>query len=159
MDMAWYLRSTASNDHILCKLLVIIGIVALYDILMQISYKVSQGNNEKVPSFATRLEGTLNQIQFQCPRRMVDIEAQQLLMDCLFCRVRKHICNSIWYLYNAPGVSYLQLMVATQKAESENEETQDQVNTKATIAIEPVEGDTKLNQQIAQLMAALTQVA
>ena len=33
--------------------------VASFDVLMQNFYKVSLGNNEKVPSFAKRLEGTL----------------------------------------------------------------------------------------------------
>ena len=61
-------------------------------------YKVSQGNNEKVPPFATRLEGTLNQIQPQCPGRMTGLEAQQHLRDCLFQGIRKHICDSIQYL-------------------------------------------------------------
>ena len=32
--------------------------MTLFDILMQNFYKVSYENNEKVPSFATRLEGT-----------------------------------------------------------------------------------------------------
>ena len=69
---------------------------------MQNFYKVTPGNREKVPSFAMRLEGTLNQIQLQCPGRMMDIEAQQHLKDCLFHRVCKHICDSIWYLYSIP---------------------------------------------------------
>ena len=64
-DMDRYMGSTTSVDHILCKLSVIFGTVASFDVLMQSFYKVSQGNNEKVPSFATRLEGTLNQIQLQ----------------------------------------------------------------------------------------------
>ena len=63
VDMARYMGLTASIAHILHKLLVIFGTVASFDILMQNFYKVTQGNNEKVPSFAMRLEGTLNQIQ------------------------------------------------------------------------------------------------
>ena len=48
---------------------VIFGTVASFDVLMQTFYKVTQGNHGKVPSFTTRLEGTLNQIRLQCPRR------------------------------------------------------------------------------------------
>ena len=60
-DMAHYMGPTASVSDILEKLLVIFGTVASFDVLMQNFYKISQGN-EKVPSFATQLEGTLNQI-------------------------------------------------------------------------------------------------
>ena len=65
--MAWYMGPTASIREILQKLMVIFGTVALFNVLMQNFYKVTQGNNEKVPSFTTRLEGTLNQIQLKCP--------------------------------------------------------------------------------------------
>ena len=50
-----------------------------------------QGKNEKVPSFAMRQKGTLNQIRLQCPGRMTDLEVQQHLKDCLFHGVQKHI--------------------------------------------------------------------
>ena len=61
--MAWYMGPTASIMYILQKLLVIFSTVASFDILMQNFYKGGQQNNEKVPSFVTRPEGTLNQIQ------------------------------------------------------------------------------------------------
>ena len=60
-DMACYTGPTASISDILEKISIIFGTVASFDVLMQNFYKISQGN-EKVPSFLTRLEGTLNQI-------------------------------------------------------------------------------------------------
>ena len=60
-DMACYMGPTASVSEILEKLSVIFGTVASFHVLMQNFYKISQGN-EKVPSFVTKLEGTLNQI-------------------------------------------------------------------------------------------------
>ena len=117
-DMAQYMGPTASVTHILQKLAVTSDTMASFDVLMQKFYKVTQGNHEKVPSLATRLEGTLNQIRLQCPRMMMDLEVQQHLKDCLFHRVHKHIWDSIRYLYSTPGTSYSQLMVAAQKAES-----------------------------------------
>ena len=60
--MARYMGPTASVSNILQKLTVIFGTVASFDVIMQNFYKVMQGNHEKVPSFTTRLEGTLNQI-------------------------------------------------------------------------------------------------
>ena len=61
-DMARYMGPTASVSNILQKLTVIFGMVTCFDVFMQNFYKVTQGNHEKVPSFTTRLEGTLNQI-------------------------------------------------------------------------------------------------
>ena len=102
MDMARYMGPTTSFNHILWKLSVIFGMVASFDIPMQNFYKVTQGNNEKVPSFTTRLEGTLNEIQLQCPGRMMDLEAQQNIKDCLFHGVCKHICDSCVVLVQYP---------------------------------------------------------
>ena len=104
-DVAQYMGPTAKVAHILWKLLVIFSIVASFDVLMQNFYKVMQGNNEMVPSFTMRLEGTLNQIRLQCPGGMTDLEVQQHLKDFLFHRVWKHICNSVWYLYSTPRTS------------------------------------------------------
>ena len=73
-DMAKYMGPTASIRESLQKLMVIFGTVASFDVLMQNFYKVTQGNHEKVPSFATRLEGTCKQIQLKCPGRIVDCE-------------------------------------------------------------------------------------
>ena len=48
-------------------------------------------------------------------------------------------------------------MIAGQKVESENKETQDQIRVRTTMTTEPVEGMAKLKHQIAQWKAALTQ--
>ena len=47
-------------------------------------------------------------------------------------------------------------MVAAHKAESENEEAQDKMWARSAVTTEPVDGATKLGNQIASLMAALT---
>ena len=67
-DMAQYMGPPTSVSDILDRLSVMFGTVALFNILMQNIYKITQGNNKKVPSFTTRLEGTLNQIRLRCPR-------------------------------------------------------------------------------------------
>ena len=71
--MAQYMGPTTSVAHILQKLSVIFSKVASFDVLMQNFYKVTQGNNEKVPSFAMRLKWTLNQIRLQCLGRMMGL--------------------------------------------------------------------------------------
>ena len=73
-DMAHYMGPSAGVSEILEKLLVIFGTVTSFNMLMQNFYKVMQEDNEKVPSFMTRLEGTLNQIRIRCPRRIADHE-------------------------------------------------------------------------------------
>ena len=46
-DMSCYMGPTANVSEILEKLLVIFGMVASFDILMQNFYKIMQGGNEK----------------------------------------------------------------------------------------------------------------
>ena len=79
--MAQYMGPTASVREILQKLMVTFGTVDSFDVLMQNFYKVTQGNNEKVLSFATRMEGTLNQIWLKCPGRIADHEVECHLKD------------------------------------------------------------------------------
>ena len=130
--------------------------VASFDVLMQNFYKVTQGNHEKVPSFATRLEGTLNQIQLKCPRWIADCEVSWHLKDHLFHRVHKHIRDSIRYLYSNPETTYSQLMVMAYKAESEMEEAKDKVRARSAVTTEVIDRSKELSNQIAKLMSALT---
>ena len=135
--MAWYMGSTPSMAHILQKLTIIFGTVVSFDVLMQHLYSVTQGNHERIPSFTTRLEGTLNQIRLQCPGRVTDLEVQQHLKDCFFHGVHKHIRDSIRYLYSKPGTTYSQLMVAAHKAESENKEAHDNLRVRDAVTTDP----------------------
>ena len=75
-----------------------------------------------MPSFATRLEGTLNQIQLKCPRQIANCKVPWHLKDHLFHGVQKHIRDSIQYLYSNPVTTYSKLMVAAHMAESKTEE-------------------------------------
>ena len=119
-DMACYMGPTASVSEILEKLSVIFGTVMSFDVLMQNFYKITQGGNEKVPSFTTRLEGTLNQIRIKCPRRIADHEVSWHLKEQLFHGVKKHIGNSVRYLYSNPQTTYSKLVVTAGRAESKD---------------------------------------
>ena len=110
----------------------------LFDLLMQNLYKVTQSNHEKVPFFATWLEGTLNQIQLQCPQRIMDWEVQQHLKDSLFHGVYKHFRDLIQHLYSNPRTTYSQLMMTACKVDSENEEAQDKVMARSAVTTKPV---------------------
>ena len=97
-DIARCMSPTISMARILQKLMVNFSTVALFNILMQNFYKVTQGNHEKLPSFATRLEGTLLQIRLQCPGRIANQEVLQHLKDCLFHGVCKPLIPNSWSL-------------------------------------------------------------
>ena len=153
-DMARYMGPTAGVSKILEKLSVIFGMVASFDVLMQNFYKITQGGNEKVPSFVTRLEGTLNQIRIRCPRWIANHEVPWHLKDQLFHGARKHVRDSIRYLYGNPQTIYSELVVAAQRAESETEETR--VKVRSAAATEVPISSKELGDQIARLMAALT---
>ena len=156
VDMAQYMGSTTSMAHILQKLTIIFGIVASFDVLMQNFYKVTQDNHEKVPSSATRMEEAFSQTRLQCLRRVTDLEVQQHLKDHLFHGVHKYISDSIMYLYSNPRTTYSQLMIAAQKAESENEKAHNKVRARSAVTTDPVEWTKELGHQIAKLMATLT---
>ena len=155
-EMAQYLGPTASVSDILQKLTVFFETVASFNVLMQNFYKVTQGNHEKVPSCATRLEGTLNQIRLKCPGWIANHEVSWNLKDWLFHRVCKHIRDSIRYLYSNPKTNHSQLMVAAHKADSKVEEVKDEVRARSAATIEVVDGWKELGNQIVRLMATLT---
>ena len=154
-DMARYMGPTTSVTEILQKLMVIFGTLASFRVLLQNFYKVTQGNHEKVPSFATRLEGTLNQIWLKCPGRIADCKVACHLKDQLFHAVHKHIRDSIRYLHSNPKTMYSQLMVAARKGESETEDAKEKVRARSSTATEVADGSKEFGDQIARLMAAL----
>ena len=122
--------------------------------LCKISIKSCKGGNEKVPSFVTRLEGTLNQIRIRCPRRIADCEVPWHLKERLFHGVKRLVRDSIQYLYSNPQTTYSELVIAARRAESEMEETKVKVRSSATTEVPS--SSKELGDQIARLMAALT---
>ena len=157
-DMAWYIGPTAGVSDILDKLLVIFRTVALFDVLMQNFYKITQENNEKVPSFAMRLEGTLNQIGIRCPGQITDCEVPWHLKKQLFHGVQKYVRDLITYLYDNSETTYSKLVVAAHQAESEMEETKERVKARSATTTEVASGSKELGDQIVRLMATLTRV-
>ena len=100
------------------------------------------------------LEGTLNQIRIKCPGRIADHEVPSHLKDRLFHGVKKHVRDSVRYLYSNPQTTYPELVVAVRRAESETEESK--VKARSAAATEVPSGSKELGDQIARLMAALT---
>ena len=155
--IARYMDPTTSVAHILQNVMVIFGTVASFNVLMQNCYKVIKGNHDKVPSFTTRLEGTLSQIRLHCPGRITDQEVQQHFKDCLFHGVPKHIRDSIRYLYSNPRTTYPHLMIAVCKGESKNKGACNKVRPWSAMTTEPVEGTTELGESDSQVDGCLDQ--
>ena len=76
------------------------------------------------------------------------------LKDRLFHGVKKHVRDSVRYLYSNPQTTYSELMVTARRAERETEETK--VKVRSAAATEVPSGLKELGDQIASLMAALT---
>ena len=157
-DMAQYMGPTAGVSYILDKLTVIFRTVALFDVLMQNFYKITQGNNKKVPSFTTRLEGTLNQIRLRWPKQITDCEVPWHLKEWLFHGFQKYVRDFIRYLYGNSKTTYSELVIAAHWVESKMEETKERFKTRSAASTEVATGSRELRAQIARLMDALTRV-
>ena len=69
-------------------------------------YRADQGEEETIPSFATRMEGLLSQIRDRFPNQLPLQEEQRLLRDCLFHGSRKNITDSIKYCSPNASIDY-----------------------------------------------------
>ena len=156
--MAQYMGPTAGVSDILDKLTVIFRTVALFDFLMQNIYKVTQGNNEKLPSFTMRLEGTLNQIRLRCSGQITDHEVPWHLKEQLFHGAQKYVRDLIRYLYGNTETTYSMLVVTACQVESKMKETKEKVKVRSAASTEVATGSKELGDQIARLMAALTRI-
>ena len=78
----------------------------------------------------------------------------QVTSRTIFHGVKKHVRDSMRYLYSNPQTTYSELVVAARRAESETEETK--VKARSAATTEVPSGSKELGDQIARLMAALT---
>ena len=69
--------------------------MASYNILMQNFYKLQQGKMEKVPVYATLLEGVLNAVQQEYPMMLSMGKVQKHLRDHLFPGLCKQLHDSM----------------------------------------------------------------
>ena len=130
VDIARYMGPTTSVTEVLQKLMVIFGTVTSFDVLMQNFYKVTQGNHEKVPSFATRLEEYFKSDSAQVPQKDSRLWGGMSPQRPDYSTVvHKHIRDSIRYLHSNPKTTYCQLMVAARKDESEMEDAKEKVKS------------------------------
>ena len=94
-------------DTIIKKFTIVYGNVKSFDLLIWDFYCADQGEEESIPSFATRAEGLLSQIQDRFPDKLAHPEEQRLLKDCLFHGCKKSIRDSVKYCFANPHVNYM----------------------------------------------------
>ena len=122
-------------DTILKKFTIVYGNVKSFDLLMRDFYHADQGEEESIPSFATRMEGLLSQIQDKYPDKFTHLEEQRLLKDRLFHGCKKSIRDSVKYCFADPHMDYMQFLEECRKVEDEDKVGQAKVNPpKAKVA-------------------------
>ena len=107
-------------DTILKKFTIVYGNVKSFDLLMRDFYRADQGEEESIPSFATRMEGLLSQIRDKFPEKFTHTEEQKLLKDRLFHGCRKNVRDSVKYCFANPQVDYMQFLEECRKVEDED---------------------------------------
>ena len=102
---------------ILKKFTIIYGSVKSFDLLMRDFYRADLGEDETIPSFATRIEGLLSQIRDRFPNQLPTQEEQRLLKDHLFHGSRKSIRDSVKYCFADASVDYMHFLEECRKSE------------------------------------------
>ena len=138
-------------DTILKKFTIVYGNVKSFDLLMRDFYRADQGEEESIPSFATRMEGLLSQIRDKFPEKFTHTEEQKLLKDRFFHGCRKNIRDSVKYCFTNPQVDYMQFLEECRKVEDEDKVGQVKINpskAKVEAATVPPTGGDELTKQL-----------
>ena len=152
-------------DTIIKKFTIVYGNVKSFDLLMGDFYHADQGEEESIPSFATRVEGLLSQIRDKFQEKLTPPEEQRLLKDHLFHGCKKGIWDSVKYCFADPRIDYMHFLEECRKAEDEEKVGQAKSNPpKAKVAAATVpptredELDKQLRYQQHQIDALVGQV-
>ena len=91
------------------------GYVKSFDLPMRDFYCADQGEEESIPSFATRMEGLLSQIRHKFPEKFTHPEEQRLLKDRLFHGCKKNVRDSVKYYYADSHVDYMHFYKSVER--------------------------------------------
>ena len=125
--------SNAPLDLIIKKFTIIYGNVKSFDLLMRDFYRADQGEDETIPSYATRIEGLLSQIRDKFPDKLPLQEKQRLLKDYLFHGSRKSSRDSLKYCFGDTSIDYMQFLEECRKSEEEGKAGQARALVKAKV--------------------------
>ena len=73
-DTVWNMGPDVPLDTIIKKFTIVYGNVKTFDLLMWDFYRADQGEEESIPSFATRVEGLLSQVREKFPEKLTPPE-------------------------------------------------------------------------------------
>ena len=132
-DVVCNMRPNVPLDLILKKFTIIYRNVKSFDLLMRDFYRADQGEDETIPSYATRIEGLLSQIRDKLPDQLPLQEDQRLLKDCLFHGSRKSIKDSLKYCFADTFIDYMQFLEECRKSEEEGKAGQARAPAKAKV--------------------------
>ena len=138
-------------DTILKKFTIVYGNVKSFDLLMRDVYHADQGEEESIPSFATRMEGLLSWIRDKYLEKFTHPEKQRLLKDQLFHGCKKSIWDSVKYCFADPHMDYMQFLEECRKVEDEDKVGQIKVNppkAKVAAATVPPTREDELTKQL-----------
>ena len=138
-------------DTILKKFTIVYGNVKSFGLLMRDFYLADQGEEESIPSFATRVEGPLSQIRDKYPEKLTHPEEQRLIKDCLFHGCKKSIRDSVKHYFADPHMDYMQFLKECRKAEDEDKVGQIKANppkAKVAAATVPPTREDELTKQL-----------
>ena len=120
-------------DLIIKKFTIIYVNVKSFDLLMREFYRADQGEDESIPSYATRIGGLLSQIRDKFPDQLPLQEEQRLLKDCLSHGSRKGIRDSLKYCFADASIDYMQFLEECRKSEEEGKAGQARAPVKAKV--------------------------
>ena len=151
-DAVHNMRPNIPLDMILKKFTIIYGNVKSFNLIMRDFYRADQGEDETIPSFATRIEGFLSQIRDRISNQLPHQDKQRLLKDCLFHGSRKSICDSVKYCFADAHVDYIHFLEECRKSEDAGKAGQakaaTKVKTKAVAATLPLTKEEELTKQL-----------
>ena len=132
-DVVHNMGPDVTLDLIIKKFTIIYGNVKSFDLLMKDFYRADQGEDESIPSYATRIEGLLSKIRDKFPDQLPLQEEQRLLKDCLFHGSRKGIRDSLKYCFADASIDYMQFLEECRKSEEEGKAGQARAPVKAKV--------------------------
>ena len=120
-------------DLMLKKFTIIYGNVKSFNLLMRDFYRAEQGEDEIIPSYATRIDRLLSHIRDKFPDQLPLQEEQRLLKNHLFHGSRKSIRDSLKYCFADASIDYMQFLEEYRKSEEEGKDGQARAPAKTKV--------------------------
>ena len=117
-DVVRYMGDEATSMDILEKLDMFYGVRMEHEIMMKELFAMKQSHQESVVSFATNLEGQINDIRAYHPERMTAEAARGYLRDRLWGGLQRVVKRDMKHWFDDPSVTYEDLLREAIKRET-----------------------------------------